>query len=125
MGIRMDEIFLNKIILLEKSEAGPDRERLQEDSAFRLAVADFTHAIALDNWGHGDPRIQLYSLRAMAYYCLGDFEHAAADYTAALAIDPKCGEALHNRGCVNLCLNETDTAEKDFTSAQVNGVQQD
>ncbi len=116
----------NNAILLDKSDAGRDRERLDDDRPYRLAVGDFTHAMAVKEDYFGDKvQIQLYLSRAMAYYLLGEFEHSVADYTAVLALDPKCGEALHNRGCVYMCLNNREKAEQDFKNARTRGIHQD
>jgi tetratricopeptide (TPR) repeat protein len=80
---------------------------------FAEAAACFTTALAL----HGRPNAELYGRRGGAHLELKQYEKAAADFDAALALDPDAPHLLVNRGLARLRRQEWPEAVADFDRA--------
>jgi tetratricopeptide (TPR) repeat protein len=55
-------------------------------------------------------RAVAYVNRGIAYYDRGELTKARSDYTAAIRLDPKRGEAFHNRADLELRIGEIEAA---------------
>ena len=55
--------------------------------------------------------------RAALYHSAGDHEHAIADYTAIIRLDPKQVGALNGRGACHYARSDYDRAMADFDAA--------
>ena len=62
-------------------------------------------------------RDSAYINRGVAYTKKGEVDRAIADYTKAIAIDPKLAQAYNNRGVVYKKKGEVDRAIADYTKA--------
>ena len=59
-------------------------------------------------------RADILAARGYAYHRLGDYQKARADYSQALALDPKNFASLYNRSLVNAELNDGKRAAADY-----------
>jgi tetratricopeptide (TPR) repeat protein len=74
---------------------------------------------ACDDLIEADPRhAQAYQARGIAWYKVGDYERAIADYSASLAIDPKYIQAYYNRGLAWEAEGNLQNALKDLRTFQ-------
>jgi len=80
---------------------------------YRGAIADLTHAIALDSTVYG----YVYN-RGVAHYELAEDNAAVGDFTAALKLKPDDILALMARGETYLHLHDDQRATADFDKAQ-------
>ena len=58
----------------------------------------------------------------MAKYDLGDLDGAIADFTKAIELDPKYGEAWLNRGVVKEMIRDNKGACQDWSKASDQGI---
>ena len=86
---------------------------------FKNAIADITKVLTMPK-GQGGKSInynldQLYYDRASCYDQIGDFAHAASDYSKILEIDPDAEEAFLYRGNCFSKLGQWEKAVNDYT----------
>jgi tetratricopeptide (TPR) repeat protein len=68
--------------------------------------------------GHNDAQLaRLYSNRGAGYAAKKDWDHALADYTAAISIDPTNNVAYYNRGDAWYRKGKLSQAIEDFSNA--------
>lgn len=65
----------------------------------------------------GKERFFLFADRAVAYFSLGDKEHALDDYNTAVTLAPKNAEVYYDRGVFYAAQREDDAALRDFDTA--------
>ena len=82
----------------------------QADGDHDGAIADYSHAIELDN-----KNADTYVSRGGAKESKGDLEGAVADYDQALKLDPKNSTAYSGRASVKTTRNELDGAIADYS----------
>jgi lipoprotein NlpI len=86
------------------------------DLAWDVQIAGCTEAIQSGKYSGKDLN-WAYDNRGVAYGKKGDFDHAIADYTQAIALDPKIAKAYNNRGVAYATKGDHDRAIADFTQA--------
>jgi tetratricopeptide (TPR) repeat protein len=59
----------------------------------------------------------MYQTRASSFFNLRRFQEAADDYTKAIAINPKLGQAYFNRGSTYLNMQQKENACADWKTA--------
>jgi tetratricopeptide (TPR) repeat protein len=57
---------------------------------------------------------QVYQARGLAWYRLGDYDHAIADFSRSISIDPKYIRAFYNRALAEEKKGKLDDALADF-----------
>jgi lipoprotein NlpI len=80
------------------------------------AVAACTHAIDSRLW-HGANLARAHNSRGTAYYSLGDYDRAIADYNEAIKRDPKFSFAYNNLGNAYRARGEDEQAIADYARA--------
>jgi len=71
--------------------------------------------VACDQTLASDPiQAQAYQARGTAWYRIGDYDHAIADFTQSIAIDPQYIRAFYNRGLAWEKKGNLDSALTDF-----------
>ena len=86
-------------------------------------MADYSEAIALNNWGQGDPELNqrdqadAYFARAWLHHDLGHHRKAIQNYSESLKLNPIDSLTLYNRGLAHDENGELDKALADYTSA--------
>jgi tetratricopeptide (TPR) repeat protein len=63
------------------------------------------------------PVAEVYNVRGAAYYTENDYDHAIADYSQAIKLDPKDAPAYRNRGLAYYQKKEYDHAIADYDKA--------
>jgi tetratricopeptide (TPR) repeat protein len=76
------------------------------------AIADFSHAISLDDSNH-----RAFYNRACACHRFGDYRGAIRDFTLALQLDPNHAEGYLNRGLIHHTLGLQQAALSDLKTA--------
>jgi tetratricopeptide (TPR) repeat protein len=104
----------------------------QAKGDFDPAIADFTEALRLaandaavstgapgapDGTGGVGGNAYLYANRGAAYARKGDLDHAIADFSEAIRLDPKLAAGYHNRGNAYQAKSDFDRAIADFGEA--------
>ena len=109
---------------------------------YKLAIADFSHLLSLDNYGEtkaiifkgieinegGDATFSgletmdkmqgdVYNARANSYKEMGDLEKARIDFDSAVSINTNSANFLVNRGLLHLQNKDSTKAESDFRKA--------
>lgn len=91
---------------------------------YQKAISDLDHYLTLapaekpqDQFRHS----RGYDLRGWAYFKLGDFPKALADYESALKIRPGYAQALHDRGDVKQAQGDSAAAQGDYDLARTAG----
>lgn len=85
---------------------------------FPDAIGPLTKAISIR------PNEYIYQTRASSFFNLGRLQEAADDYTKAIAINPKLGQAYFNRGATYLNMQQTARACADWKEASALGFAQ-
>ena len=67
------------------------------NSDYELAIANFTAVIESGNYS-GHDLADIYRNRGFAYYSLGDFDRAIADFDVVVRLDPGDKQSYYNRG---------------------------
>jgi tetratricopeptide (TPR) repeat protein len=80
------------------------------------AIAACSRAIGSGRWKGADQADNFYN-RGLDYYAKGDHAHAMADFSAAIAIDPKMFDAYDDRGNVYYAKHDYDRAVADYSAA--------
>jgi tetratricopeptide (TPR) repeat protein len=83
---------------------------------YKGEVADCTEIIKLQRL-EGRKATYTYGIRGSAYFAIGDYDHAIADYTEAIRFDAKNTSAYVNRSNLALRLGENGRAIADLTEA--------
>lgn len=87
------------------------------------ALADYSEAIALNNWGNGDPELDqrdqadAYFARAWLHHDLGNYRRAIQNYSESLQLNPIDSLTLYNRGLAQDENGNLDQALADYSSA--------
>jgi len=79
---------------------------------FRLALDDYNSAI------RHDPDARTYIARAFCHFEMNNYDEAASDATAAIALDPDEPNPLYIRASANKHLGKYDAALSDYRLAQ-------
>ena len=85
----------------------------QED--YHQAVADCTETIYWDDEVYV---LDGYYNRGKAYYNLGEYEKAIADFTQAINMNPDFAEAYQSRGIAYQASGDYQKADRDFNQAK-------
>ena len=80
----------------------------------RLAIQDYTTAIEKD-LKHGLVRPDQYVFRGAIYFSQDEYQHAIADFTEAIKINPRRVDAISNRGELRRSMGDLDGSLADFT----------
>ncbi|MGE0432161.1 MAG: tetratricopeptide repeat protein [Planctomycetota bacterium] len=103
---------------LARDGSPPDIEALRGRAMLRVAIGDYTGALADASAIIGiEPTAPHFSRRGNIYMGLGRLDDASADLDRALQLDPECIDALALRGAVNLRRNRLQQAIDDCTAA--------
>lgn len=87
------------------------------------ALADYSEAIALNQWGNDDPALEqqdqanAYFARAWLHHYQGNNRRAIHNYSEALKLNPNDSLTFHNRALVQEELGRFDLALADYTGA--------
>lgn len=87
------------------------------------ALADYSEAIALNDWGNGDRALDqqdqadAYFARAWLHHDLGNYRRAIHNYGESLKLNPIDALAFYNRGLAHEESNDLDRALADYTRA--------
>jgi tetratricopeptide (TPR) repeat protein len=65
----------------------------------------------------GDNRSLLLASRAWAYFAYGSWQHARADYSAAIELTPRNAELYYDRGLVAAAQSDKQAALRDFDTS--------
>lgn len=96
----------------------PDQERClsqETNQNWQGQIDSCSTLISAAEGGRGSAT--LYRSRGYAYHRLGDFQHALADYSKAIAINPSDGWSLLNRGLVFKQMGDSRRALADFSES--------
>jgi tetratricopeptide (TPR) repeat protein len=85
-----------------------------KDGQYALAVSDVSKTIQTTK--PIDERVDLFRLRAQAYFGLTDYAHAIADYTEAIRIKPSDIKSYNDRGYMFLRTKQYSAAITDYTA---------
>jgi tetratricopeptide (TPR) repeat protein len=85
-----------------------------KDHQYALAVPDISKTIRVTK--PIDERVDLFRLRAQAYFGLTDYPHAIADYTEAIRIKPSDIKSYNDRGYMFLRTKQYSAAITDYTA---------
>jgi tetratricopeptide (TPR) repeat protein len=83
-----------------------------EKNQYRLALADYDAAIALNK-----KFAEAFSNRGNLYVAIGQYNNALSDYNEAQRLKPQFADAYYNRGLLYLKTRQLDKAIVDFTNA--------
>jgi len=110
------------LVLLLGSDAFIDRHVVRDCAGPNLDQALVACGRIIDVMPHSARQVAFaYLYRGRAQYLKRDPEHAIADYSKAIAIDPRLAEAFSERGSAYLALKRIDLAIGDCTQAiQIN-----
>jgi tetratricopeptide (TPR) repeat protein len=92
--------------------------------SMRESISDCTHAIQYGRLSTRD-LLATYVNRGILYMAQKDFERAAKDYAAAVAMDPPSGEVFVNRGNLSFLTNAYSDAINEYTRALELGLEKD
>lgn len=84
-------------------------------SDFERAVAIYAEILSRKP----DPHVAavVYKHKGMAHFAQADYEHALADFTSCVMLDPECYKAYYYRGVVKGILGDLKASIDDFTRA--------
>src|SRR5262245_16085699 len=83
---------LASMLAVGAAQAGP-QEDCDRPNDPRRAIAGCTELLR-----QNDSNAVAYNKRGIAYAVIREFDHAIADYTRAIELDPNYADAFHQRG---------------------------
>jgi len=120
--MRPSTLFIGTIALfaatgpLLASRAIADDVDTCAESTSDEAIAACTRAISSGNLHDHDLAVEYYN-RGVRYAKDGDYDHAIADYTEAIRLDPKYADAYGNRGNAYRDKHDLDRAITEYNKA--------
>lgn len=96
----------------------------RRDYATKGSVTECTRALEHNHLTKRD-RLATHVNRGILYMALRELDEAAADFDAAIALEPKTGEAFVDRGNLSYIRKEWDGAIADYSKALEIGLEKD
>lgn len=119
-------LFVTLCLLLglaASAQATPESDFKEAEAAAKSgnmdkAIEDLTRFIDASASADVKTVANAYVLRGICYEAKKDTDHALADYTKAIELDPKSANALGNRAMLYAKLGEREKAKADATAAR-------
>lgn len=104
------------VVAVPMPRAAADDVDTCAEAASDQAIAACTRAIGSGRLHDRDLAVEYYN-RGVNYAAKGDYDHAVADYSEAIKLDPKYADAYGNRGNAYRDTHDIDRAFADYNQA--------